>query len=30
LKKAAESVEVNWLIAAFYGEDLHLVPDLAP
>lgn len=28
LKKAAETVEVNWLIAAFDGEDLHLVPDL--
>jgi hypothetical protein len=28
LKKAAETVEVNWLIAAFDGEALHLVPDL--
>jgi hypothetical protein len=28
LKQAAESVVVNWLIAAFDGEDLHIVPDL--
>lgn len=28
LKKAAESASVNWLVAAFDGEDLHLVPDL--
>jgi hypothetical protein len=28
LKKATEAVSVNWLIAAFDGEALHLVPDL--
>jgi hypothetical protein len=30
LKKAATSVSVNWLIAAFDGEALHLLPDLQP
>ena len=30
LKKAATTVSVNWLIAAFDGEALHLVPDLVP
>jgi hypothetical protein len=30
LKKAVETVSVNWLIAAFDGEALHLVPDLEP
>jgi hypothetical protein len=28
LKKAVETVSVNWLLAAFDGESLHLVPDL--
>jgi hypothetical protein len=28
LKKAVETVSVNWLFAAFDGEVLHLVPDL--
>ena len=28
LKKAVETATVNWLIAAFDGEALHLVPDL--
>jgi hypothetical protein len=28
LKKAVTTVSVNWLIAAFDGEALHLVPDL--
>ena len=27
LKKASEAVAVNWLIAAFDGESLHLVPE---
>ncbi len=27
LKKASEAVVVNWLIAAFDGESLHLVPE---
>ena len=27
LKKAAEGAMVKWLIAAFDGEALHLVPD---
>ncbi len=27
LKKAAESATVNWLIAAFDGDTLHLLPD---
>jgi hypothetical protein len=27
LKKASEAVAVNWLIAAFDGEALHLVPE---
>jgi len=27
LKKAAQAVTVNWLIAAYDGETLHLVPD---
>ena len=26
LKKASEAVSVNWLIAAFDGESLHLLP----
>jgi hypothetical protein len=30
LKKAATTVSVSWLIAAFDGEALHLLPDLAP
>jgi cytochrome c5 len=30
LKKAATTVSVDWLIAAFDGEAPHLVPDLAP
>jgi hypothetical protein len=30
LKKAARTVSVDWLIAAFDGEALHFVPDLAP
>jgi len=29
LKKAAGSVTVNWLIAAFDGNELHLVPDIS-
>jgi hypothetical protein len=29
LKKAADGATVNWLIAAFDGESLHLVPDPA-
>ncbi len=29
LKKAANSVTVNWLIAAFDGNELHLVPDVS-
>jgi len=28
LKTAADSVAVGWLIAAFDGEVLHLVPEL--
>ena len=28
LKKAVTTVEVDWLIAAFDGETLHLVPEL--
>jgi hypothetical protein len=27
LKKAAEGARVTWLIAAFDGETLHLIPD---
>lgn len=27
LKKASEAVRVNWLLAAFDGESLHLLPD---
>jgi len=27
LKKAADAATVNWLIAAFDGETLHLLPD---
>jgi hypothetical protein len=27
LKKAATSVRVNWMIAAFDGTTLHIVPD---
>jgi len=27
LKKASEAVAVNWMIAAFDGESLHLVPE---
>jgi len=27
LKKAASSATVKWMIAAFDGEALHLVPD---
>jgi hypothetical protein len=27
LKKAADDATVNWLIAAFDGETLHLLPD---
>jgi hypothetical protein len=27
LKQASEAVAVNWLIAAFDGESLHLVPE---
>ena len=27
LKKASEGIAVNWLIAAFDGESLHLVPQ---
>jgi hypothetical protein len=27
LKKAAAGVTVKWLIAAFDGDTLHLVPD---
>jgi hypothetical protein len=29
LKNAAAAATVNWLIAAFDGETLHLLPDLA-
>src|ERR1700690_2042666 len=29
LKKAAKGAAVGWLIAAFDGESLHLLPDLA-
>lgn len=29
LKKAALDAKVNWLIAAFDGDTLHFVPDLA-
>ncbi|MGH9776164.1 MAG: hypothetical protein ACRD50_14595 [Candidatus Acidiferrales bacterium] len=28
LKKAASAATVNWLIAAFDGESLHLIPDI--
>ena len=28
LKKAATTVEVDWLIAAFDGETLHIVPEI--
>jgi hypothetical protein len=28
LNKAAQAVAVNWLIAAFDGEVLHLVPGV--
>jgi hypothetical protein len=28
LKKAIGTVSVNWLLAAFDGKDLHLVPEL--
>lgn len=28
LKKASEAVVVNWMIAAFDGESLHLLPEL--
>ena len=28
LKKACTTVTVNWLIAAFDGETLHLVPEM--
>jgi hypothetical protein len=28
LKKAVETVSVNWLFAAFDGDTLHFVPDL--
>jgi len=28
LKKAAEGATINWLIAAYDGETLHLLPDL--
>ena len=27
LKKASQAVVVNWLIAAFDGESLHLLPE---
>ena len=27
LKKASESVAVNWMVAAFDGEFLHLLPE---
>ncbi len=27
LKRASQAVVVNWLIAAFDGESLHLLPD---
>jgi hypothetical protein len=27
LKNASEAVSVNWLIAAFDGESLHLIPE---
>ncbi|MGH7932669.1 MAG: hypothetical protein ACREQN_05810 [Candidatus Binataceae bacterium] len=30
LKKAASSAVVNWLIAEFDGETLHLLPDDPP
>jgi hypothetical protein len=26
-RKASEAAAVNWLIAAFDGESLHLVPE---
>ena len=30
LKKAADGVAVGWLLAAFDGESLHLVPEVPP